>query len=61
EEDKNKVKQFLNEDIEKQVKKYGKDINVFGVNEYMDEVILTKGVYIFIPLSFVCSNNLCKS
>ncbi|EQF23655.1 putative lipoprotein [Clostridioides difficile CD160] len=44
EEDKNKVKQFLNEDIEKQVKKYGKDINVFGVNEYMDEVILTKAL-----------------
>lgn len=44
EEDKNKVKQFLNEDIEKQVKKYGKDINVFGVNECMDEVILTKAL-----------------
>ncbi len=44
EEDKNKVKQFLNEDIEKQVKKYGKDINIFGVNEYMDEVILTKAL-----------------
>ncbi|NMS90298.1 DUF3798 domain-containing protein [Clostridioides difficile] len=44
EEDKNKVKQFLNEDIEKQVKKYGKEINVFGVNAIMDEVILTKAL-----------------
>lgn len=44
EDDKNKVKQFLEEDITKQVKKYGKDINIFGVNEYMDEVILTKAL-----------------
>ncbi|MCC0634279.1 DUF3798 domain-containing protein [Clostridioides sp. ZZV15-6388] len=44
EEDKGKMKQFLNEDIDKQVKKYGKDVNVFGVNEYMDEVILTKAL-----------------
>jgi hypothetical protein len=36
------MKDFLEKNIESQVKKFGKDINVFGANEDLDTIILDK-------------------
>ncbi|MDR0880036.1 MAG: DUF3798 domain-containing protein [Clostridioides sp.] len=39
---KEKMKQILTENIDSQIKKFGKDINVFGASPDLDEVILEK-------------------
>ena len=43
-EDEYKVKKFISEDLEKQIYKYGKNINVYGTNSTMDDVILRRGI-----------------
>lgn len=43
-EDEYKVKKFISEDIGKQVYKYGKNINLYGTNRVMDDVILRRGI-----------------
>lgn len=42
EQEKKTMKDSLEKNIESQVKKYGKDINIFGANEDLDTVILNK-------------------
>ena len=43
-EDEYKVKKFISEDIEKQIYKYGKNVNLYGTNSTMDDVIVKRGI-----------------
>lgn len=43
-EDEYKVKKYISEDIEKQIYKYGKNINVYGTNSTMDDVIVKRAI-----------------
>lgn len=43
-EDEYKVKKYISEDIEKQIYKYGKNINVYGTNSTMDDVIIKRAI-----------------
>lgn len=42
--DEYKVKKFISEDLEKQIYKYGRNINVYGTNATMDDVILRRAI-----------------
>lgn len=43
-EDEYKVKKFISEDINKEIYKYGEDINLYGTNYTMDDVILKRAI-----------------
>lgn len=43
-EDKYSVKKFISEDINKEIYKYGEDINLYGTNYTMDDVILRRAI-----------------
>ena len=42
--DKYAMRKFISEDINKQIEKYGNDINLYGTNPDIDEVILKRGI-----------------
>lgn len=43
-EDEYSVKKFISEDINKEIYKYGEDINLYGTNYTMDDVILRRAI-----------------
>lgn len=43
-EDEYKVKKFISEDLQKQIYKYGENINVYGTNATMDDVLLRRAI-----------------
>ena len=43
-EDEYRVKKFISEDINKEIYKYGEDINLYGTNYTMDDVILRRAI-----------------
>lgn len=43
-EDEYKVKKFISEDLQKQIYKYGENINVYGTNSTMDDVLLRRAM-----------------
>lgn len=43
-EDEYDVKKFISENINNQIYKYGEDINLFGTNKTIDDVILKRGI-----------------
>ena len=51
------MQQFLQEDIPRQIEKYGKDTNIFGTNCPMYDVILAKAL----ELKFTVAEQCCPT